>query len=217
MKINIAIADDHKLLRNGVAGLIIELGHAVVFQADNGKDFIEKLQSNTLPDIVLMDINMPLMDGFDTTLWLKKNHPDIRVLALSMYDDENSILKMLRCGAKGYLLKDSEPEELETAIESILKKGYYHSEFVTNKIIHSVSIPNEGLSRSEDVIKSLSENEKEFLKLACTDMTYREIAEKMNLSPRTIDGYRDNLFERLGIKSRVGLAIYAIKTGLVKI
>lgn len=126
MKAKIALADDHVLLRNGLANLLRDLDYEVVFEADNGAEFLEKLQVNTVPDIVLMDINMPKMDGYDTTQWLKKNYPDIKVLALSMYDDENAIIRMLKCGAKGYILKDSDPAELKQAIHAVLTKGFYH-------------------------------------------------------------------------------------------
>ena len=121
---NIVLTDDHSLLRNGLAELVKSLGHNVLFEADNGKDFIAKLNADNLPEVVLMDINMPEMDGFETTQWLKQNHPDIKVLALSMYDNETSIIRMLKCGARGYILKDSEPAELKEAIYAIMNTGF---------------------------------------------------------------------------------------------
>jgi len=213
---NIVLVDDHVLLRNGLASLVKNLGHEVLFEADNGKDFTDKLKSKALPDVVLLDINMPEMDGFETAHWLKQNHPDIRVLALSMYDNENSIIRMLKCGAKGYILKDSEPAELRAAIDALMSKGFYYSDLVSGKLIHAINkIDDEG-SELKNLIQ-LNERETDFLKYACTEMTYKEIADKMFVSPRTIDGYRDGLFEKLHIKTRVGLVMYAIKNGLVNV
>jgi DNA-binding NarL/FixJ family response regulator len=160
-----------------------------------------------------MDINMPGMDGFATAEWLRQNYPLTKVLALSMYDNENSIIRMFKAGAKGYILKDSEPAELKAALDSIMQKGYYYSELVTGKLIHSINTSNQNGNGNKT--NQLNDRETEFLKLAATELTYKEIAEKMNLSPRTIDGYRDALFEKLELKSRVGLVLYAIKNGIV--
>ncbi len=210
----IALADDHVLLRKGLADLVGKQGYTVLFQADNGEEFLEKLKTNPEPDIVLLDINMPKKDGYDTALWLKRNKPGIKVLALSMYDDENAIIRMLKNGARGYILKDAEPADLKTAIESVLNKGFHYSEMVTGKLIHSIHTMDE---TDNDIKKTLGLTEKEinFLKLAATELTYKEIAEQMHLSPRTIDGYRDDLFEKLNVKSRVGLVLFAIKNGIV--
>jgi two-component system invasion response regulator UvrY len=210
---NLVLIDDHVLLRNGLASLVKNLGHSVLFEADNGKDFIGKLKPRSLPDIVLLDINMPEMDGYDTARWIKNNHPEIKILTLSMYDRESSIIRMLRNGAKGYILKDSDPKELKTAINSLMEKGYYHSELVTSKLIHAINIMDDNNDTSK--LLRLSEREIEFLKHACSELTYKEIAEQMCMSPRTIDGYRDTLFVKLNIKTRIGLALYAIKNGII--
>lgn len=209
--LSIALTDDHSLLRKGLAQLVQSLGYSVAYEADNGADFISKIKHSSIPDLVLMDINMPEMDGYQTTQWLKENHPDVPVLALSMYDTESSIIKMLKCGARGYILKDSEPAELKTAIESILSKGYYFNELVSGKLLHAINTDDAPGS----TVHQLNERETMFLKYACTEMTYKEIADKMFLSPRTIDGYRDALFEKLNLKTRVGLVMYAIKNGIV--
>ncbi len=214
--IKIALVDDHALLRKGLAELIKNIGFPVIIEADNGKDFIAKLKPNILPDVVLLDINMPQMDGYETALWLKLNHAEIKVLALSMYDDENAIIRMLKNGAKGYILKDTDVSLLKEAIENVYQKGFHYSEMVTGRLIHSLNNLDNDYNSTAQLLK-LNEREIEFLKLACTEMTYREIAEKMYLSPRTIDGYRDALFEKLTIKTRVGLAIYAIKHGVVHV
>jgi two-component system, NarL family, invasion response regulator UvrY len=215
MRTTVALADDHVLLRNGLASLLQDLDYEVVFEADNGKQFIEKLKDHTLPQVVLMDINMPEMDGYDTTLWLKKNHPNIKVLALSMFNDENAIIRMLKSGAKGYLLKDSSPLELKTAIDSAAAKGFYYSELVTGTLIHTINHMDNPESATLKDTMGLSDRELEFLKLICTELTFKEIAEKMHVSPRTIDGYRDALLEKLQCKTRIGLVIFAIKNGVV--
>jgi DNA-binding NarL/FixJ family response regulator len=210
----IALVDDHVLLRNGLAGLVKSLGHEVMFEADNGKHLIEKLQTNALPEIILLDINMPEMDGYETVKWIKKNHPGVKVLALSMYDNETAIIRMLKYGAKGYILKDSDPIQLKNALEDLVKKGFYYSELVSGKLISAINkMDSEG-----DIFETtvhLNEREKDFLRHSCSEFTYKEIAEKMFVSPRTVDGYRDTLFEKLHVKTRVGLVIYAIKNGLV--
>lgn len=211
----IALADDHVLLRKGLVSLVENLGYKVILEVDNGQQLTEQIQAGVHPDLVLMDINMPVKDGYETTKWLKNNAPLTKVLALSMYDDESAIIRMLKNGAKGYILKDSEPGELRTAIESILSKGFYYSEMVTGRLIHSINSMDDEDSPAKN-LSGLNEREIDFLKLAATELTYKEIAEQMHLSPRTIDGYRDALFEKLNIKSRVGLVLFAIKNGLVK-
>ncbi len=213
----VALADDHSLIRNGLANLIDTFdGFKVLFQAANGQEFIDALKPKSLPDIVLMDINMPKKDGYETTRWLKELYPDIKVLALSMYDNESAIIRMIKNGACGYILKDAEPADLRRALNEIVQKGYYHSELVTNQL---VKIIRQGGSDDDDKTQAqkLNDKEIEFLKFACTELTYKEIADKMFLSPRTIDGYRDALFEKLNAKTRVGLVIYAIKNRIVNV
>ncbi len=216
-KANVVLVDDHSLLRNGLASLIKSFGdYNILFEADNGQDFINKLKPKTLPQVVLMDINMPEMDGYEACLWLKNNHPEIKVLALSMYDQENSVIRMFKAGAKGYILKDCDPSELKAALSAVVSKGFYYSEMVTGKLIHTINSLDEEDSQVKNMIQ-LNEREVHFLKLVCTELTYKEIAEKMFLSPRTIDGYRDDLFQKLNAKTRVGLVMYAIKNGIVNI
>lgn len=211
-KHTIAIIDDHLLFAQSLKSLIDTFdGFEVTHQANNGKSFIEELKkSSKLPDIALMDLNMPIMDGAETTYWLQKNFPGIKVLALSMDDDENSILKMIRNGAKGYLLKDIHPDILLEALQSVLTEGFYHTKRVSNTLMSSFHSDNEKKPNIE-----LLERELEFLKLASTEMTYKEIANVMNLSPKTIDGYREQLFKKLDVKNRIGMVIYAIKNGIV--
>lgn len=209
--IAVGLVDDHILLRKGLANLLSEEGFEVAIQAKNGKELTEMINRKNVPDVVIADINMPIMDGYATATWLRNHYPAVKVLALSMYDDEQAIIRMLHCGAGGYVLKDCAPEEFTTAIHSIHERGYYHSELVGSRLIQSMS------SDARLTHEKLTEKELKFLQLICSEMTYREIADIMQLSPRTVDGYRDNLFAKLHIKSRVGLAIYAVKSRLVYI
>lgn len=216
-KANVALIDDHTLLRNGLASMVQNFDeYEVSIEANNGRHFIEQLSDSSPPDLALMDINMPVMDGFETTLWLKEHHPDVKVLALSMYDNEQSIIRMLRNGAKGYILKETEPREFRSALDAVLTKGFYYSEMITGKLIHAVNHIDEPHSAIKPLV-NLNDRELEFLKLTCTELTYKEIADKMYLSPRTIDGYRDALFEKLNAKTRVGLVLYAIRNGIVQV
>lgn len=215
-KYKVALVDDHVLLRKGLATLIDSFDEfSVVFQADNGEQMQQKMDSDNLPDLVLLDINMPKMDGYASAMWLKQKYPLIKIMALSMYDNENAVIRMFKAGAKGYILKDCEPPELRSALLSIMERGYYYSELVTGKLIHSIN----KLDDDNDMrnMTQLNDREIQFLKFVCTEMTYKEIAERMFLSPRTIDGYRDALFEKLNIKTRVGLVMYAIKNGFVNV
>ncbi|MEO6723164.1 MAG: response regulator transcription factor [Ferruginibacter sp.] len=213
---NIVLVDDHVLLRKGLAELVKNFGNEILFEADNGKDFIAKLQESKMPDVVLMDINMPEMDGYESCQWLKKNHPDIKVLALSMYDSESSIIRMLKSGAKGYILKDCEPTELKKAIIALVTKGYYYSDLVSGKLINAINKFDED-GNDPARMEKLNDRETEFLKYTATEFTYKEIADKMFVSPRTVDGYRDSLFEKLGVKTRVGLVMYAIRNGVITV
>ena len=151
------------------------------------------------------------MDGFETALWLKNNYPEVKVLALSMNDKEDSIVGMLRNGARGYLLKGCKPFELKQALDAIVQKGFYYTEFVTGQLIKSLTL--ETLQNPQDALR-LNEREKEFIKWACSDLTYADIAEKMCVSPRTVDGYRESVFQKLNVKSRQTLAMEAVRLRL---
>jgi two-component system, NarL family, invasion response regulator UvrY len=217
MKATVALTDDHILLRNGLANLLTELGYTVLFQADNGRQLIEKISTHTVPQVVIMDINMPVMDGYEATLWLKENHPSVKVLALSMLDDETSLIRMFKNGAHGYILKDCHPDELQKAIETLLKKGFYHSEVIGQKLIRAIHHLDEiNISMPPEKLV-LTDKEVEFLKWVCTEFSYKEIADKMGVSPRTVDGYRDALQEKLECKGRIGLALWAIRQGVVEV
>lgn len=213
-KIKIALADDHNLFRMGVEELVDDWENIeVVCSVPNGLELINKLSyASVLPDICLLDINMPELNGVETAKKIKELWPDMNILAVSVYDSEFNVISMLRAGAGGYILKDAQPRALKAAIEGLYKNGFYHSELVTGKILHKI------ISQQNDAgIPQLNEKEIEFLKLCCTEMTYREIASVMGFSHRTIDGYRDQLFNKLDIKSRTGLVMYALKTGITVI
>jgi DNA-binding NarL/FixJ family response regulator len=214
----IVLVDDHVLLRNGLCNIISSFpGYSVLFEADNGKDFIRQLHANNLPDMVLLDVSMPEMNGYETANWLLKNYPAIPILVLSMFNEEKCIIKMLQLGVKGYILKDIKPLELLHALDMVYEKGMYFNELLYNNLVHTIK---NGVCEPEDPYQkliNLPEREKEFLKWACTEKTLKEIAAEMCLSPRTIDGYRDNLFEKLNVTSRVGLVLFALRTEVVKL
>jgi two-component system, NarL family, invasion response regulator UvrY len=216
-KIKVALVDDHALFRRGLANLISlidnENRYTVLFEAANGTELIEKLKKGNLPDILLLDIEMPDMNGFEAAAWIRKYHPDISILVVSMVDSEEAIIRMLRMGISGYLSKDIEPEDIYAALQAINSKGFYFSDFITRKLVEGFQTNN----ATEVKPDNLTENERIFLRLACSELTYQQIAEKMSLSPKTIDGYRENLFHKFKVKSRVGLAMYAVRNGFVNL
>ncbi|KYP15732.1 response regulator transcription factor [Flavihumibacter sp. CACIAM 22H1] len=218
-KFKVVLVDDHVLLRNGLAATVQDFDHfEVLFEASNGVELMERLDPLNLPDLVLMDINMPEMDGYSTTSWLKRHYPDIRTLALSMYDTENAIIRMFKAGVRGYIMKYCEPVDLYAAMDAIMQKGYYYSELVTGRLIHTINqYEDTDMAEHSNPLAILNDREIEFLRYACTELTYKEIASKMYLSPRTIDGYRDTLFDKLRLKTRIGLVTFAIRNGLVSV
>lgn len=209
----IAVVDDHLLFASSLEKLINSFqGFRVLFKAQHGLDLKDKLQNlSKLPDIILLDINMPVMNGFETLKWLTANHPSIHVLALSMDDNEMFILRMLKEGAKGYILKDIHPKALEKALLDVIERGFYYSEMVTNVMVNSLH------SDLPDLDPEFNKNELQFIKMACSELTYKEIADKMKLSPKTVDGYRQDIFKKLGLRNRVGLVMYALRNKLIDI
>ena len=207
---SIAIVDDHILIAKAITGIIENFKQFdVLYECENGQVLVEKLKlKKNIPDVVLLDISMPIMDGFATAEWLRDNHPQVLVMALSMQDDEQSLIKMVKAGAKGYLLKNVHPTELEKALDALIKNGTYFPEWAASKVFMSLSKP----TNKKDNF-AITDREKEFLQYSITEMSYKEIAEKMFCSPRTVESYRDSLFEKLDLKSRVGLAVFALKNG----
>ncbi len=211
-KIHLALADDHKLVRSSIAKLVSSFKNCtVLFDAENGEQVQEQLKNHVIPDILLLDISMPILDGFDTAIWLTKNYPQVKIIALTMNTDERSIVKMMRNGAKGFLSKNTEPPELLKAIETVMTKNFYLPEDISWKLV--TGLQDEANQPAEP--KDLSEKEREFLSLVCTELHYEQIAKKMFISVRTVDDYRATLYDKLKVKSRMGMAMYAIKNGLV--
>jgi DNA-binding NarL/FixJ family response regulator len=213
IKTTIAIVDDHVLIAKALTEIIVKLEkYDVLYEVENGAALIEKFTlKKNIPDIVLLDVSMPVMNGFETATWLKENHPEVMVMALSMQDDEQSLIKMIKSGAVGYLLKNIHPKELNNALQTLLQKGFYYPDWATSKVLLNIA--------ESDTIKTtlipFTERELELFTYVCTEMSYKEIAEKMFCSPRTVESYRDALFVKLNLKSRVGLAVYAMKNGLI--
>jgi len=209
--IKVALVDDHVLIRSSLSKLVASYPNcSVLFEADNGRHCIDFLEKHLLPDILLLDISMPVMDGFETAVYVSKNFPLVRILTLTMLTDEKSIVKMFKNGARGYLSKNVTPQELHIAINTMAEKNMYMPDDISSKLVTGLQ---HDLSEVTPV-SALTDKEKEFLSLIPTDLNYIEIAKKMSVSPRTIDDYRERLFKKLQVSSRMGLAIYAIRNDL---
>jgi len=209
----ICIVDDHQLFSRALANIVNSFTdfsvHSVI---GSGSELVERIEYNIiLPDIILLDIKMPGMNGIETMQWIHANRPELKVMALSMDNEEKTVLSMIKLGARGYILKDVHPKELNQALIDIRDKGFYHTELVNTAMLHSIA------PQQSNNVPTLTDREKEFLQLATSDLTYKEIAAKMFLSPKTIDGYRESLFKKMKVKSRTGLVIQAIKLKLVNI
>jgi DNA-binding NarL/FixJ family response regulator len=216
-KIPIAVVDDHVMFRKGLC-MLIELfkQYEVVVEANNGLDLQAFMQQNTIkPEIVLLDINMPKKDGYETALWLQQNFPNCKVLALSTMDTEASIIKMIGNGARGYILKDANPDELRQALQDVQTGGYYYNQLVNKDSIKKWQAQDGNNGKSVQDLFNITDKEYAFLQLACSEKNYQQIAKEMFLSERTIDGYRESLFKKLGVATRVGLVIFAMKNKLV--
>jgi DNA-binding NarL/FixJ family response regulator len=210
--VRVAYAEDHVAVRKGIISILQLSGDIEVdIEADNGAEMLRKLmQTRKLPDVCIIDINMPEMDGFSLLLEIKKRWPRMRTLILTLYDNEAYIIKMIRQGANGYLLKTCDPAEIRTALISIHEHGYYYSHTADQRKFDAV------LNKEVKPLH-LTDAEKEFLKYSCADLSYSEIAVRMNTSLRSVQGYRDRLFKKLNVSNRVALALYAIQEGIVTI
>ncbi len=213
--LNIAVADDHALFRKGLINLIQQTDprFKVIFEAENGREFLAKMEGQNLPDIALLDVNMPIMDGFELTAKLREKFPKLKILALTMLNDEATLIKLLRAGVNGHLTKDIDPDELQTALQSLAENGYYYTERVSNQLVNVIREP----LHSANGHPPLTDQEMKFLELACSELTYKMIADQMCLSIKTVDGYRGRLFEKLDVKSRVGMVLYALNNNLVNL
>jgi len=211
-KKEIIIVDDHLLISNSLKKLIDSFqNYQVTHQLKNGIELLDLLDTGYVPDLILLDVKMPIMDGKETISKIFKQYNSaLNILVLSVEYCEKTIIHMIRNGAKGYIFKDIDIKGFKKAIEHVILKGFYHNEHVASALVHEVQNENENF-------KNFSEREMTFLKYACSEMTYKEIASEMCLSPKTIDGYRESLFKKIGIKNRVGLAIYAIKNKIVSL
>ncbi|MFT3823898.1 MAG: response regulator transcription factor [Chitinophagaceae bacterium] len=223
-KITIGVVDDQDIIRSALVCLINSFNepdgngytYEVTIEASSGENMIEQLHVKSVtPQILLLDVSMPGMDGFEAAIWLKDNRPDCRVLLLSMFEDEATIIRVLRNGIRGYLAKNAPTPELKNAITSMAGRGYYYGESILSRLTSAVNKMQ--LEEAGTQYTGITERETELLRLLATELTYRDIAEKMDVSPRTVDGFRESLFEKLNVKTRVGLVIYAIKNGIVKL
>ncbi|MBG44026.1 MAG: DNA-binding response regulator [Aequorivita sp.] len=207
MNYSVVVVDDHFLLSQAIGGLVQGFRRfKVLYLCKNGSELLDKFDNKkNIPDLVLMDIKMPILNGIETTEILKKKFPSVKVLALSIEEDEYTILKMLRAGACGYLLKDTKKDILEEALIQVMKKGHYYTNTVSQILVDSLE---------NEIDTDLKEKEIEFIKLACTDLSYKEISEAMCCSYKTVEGYRDSVHKKLKIKNRIGLVLFAIHHNL---
>lgn len=208
----IALIDDHKIFCDSLAGLINDFeGFKAIWCEQDGRKAIQLLEDDkNSPDIILLDIVMPAMSGVEVAKWLFENKKEIKVLALTMEEDDNSVIQMLQYGVKGYLLKNISSEELHLALEQVVKYGYYYTPIITGNI-HK-QIEKKILNKN---VPEMSEREKELLNYLCTDMSYSEISKKVFLSESTVDTYRARLFEKFEVRNRIGLILKAVHLGLV--
>lgn len=213
MKTTIGLVDDHQLFLKSLQLMLNSFQvYEVVVEALHGEDLIQKLKAGTtVPDVMLVDVNMPVMDGIATCKWLHEHYPSIKLIALSMNDTDSAIIDMIKAGCCAYLLKDTHPNELEKALQEVVAKGYYNAD------ISNINFRRLLVKSGEQPAVILTEKEKQFLYYACSELTYKQIAANMNMSERTIDGYRESLFQKFNVQSRVGLCLEALRKGFAKL
>lgn len=218
-RIPIAVIDDHEMVRAGLAGMLERMGgYHVVCEAANGRDLMDKIGPGNKPRIAVVDLHMPVMDGFETLLWLRENHPDILPLALTFDPAEDMMVKALRAGARGFLRKNARAAVLKTALDSLIVSGYYHSDEMHEVILQKNGLRTGYEREQERILETLSEREMEFLTLVCSpeEHTYESIAKLMQVHRRTVDGYKESLMEKFQIRSKTGLVLFALKWGIIK-
>ncbi len=215
-KLTIVIADDHNLFRKGIAALLSDFDFIDdIFEAANGLELLSVLETlDPLPDVILLDLKMPVMDGVEAHEKIRELYPDLKVIILSMEDDQQYILHLINEGVNGYLLKNAEPEEMELAIKRVMEQGFYFSDDISKMVMKSVVNRTKNKNQQKVV---LTEREQQVLELICKEHTAHEIGDKLALSSRTIEGYRTNLLEKTGAKNMAGLVVFAMKHNLVKI
>lgn len=214
--INIAIADDHKLFREGIRFLIDQMeGISVLFEAADGRVLLEHLKTHS-PDVLLLDLDMPEVDGIEVLKQIRSEFPELGIIILTMHSDSKMIAYLMELGANGYLMKDTSPDELERAICSVNQEGFYFNKEVSEAMLGGLKNQN----RKKPTLKynvSLTTREVEVLELICQEYTAKEIADKLFISPRTAEGHRRSLIEKLGVKNTAGLIVKVIKEGLIEI
>lgn len=212
--IQVAIADDHKIFRKGVI-LSLRNYHNINFilEAENGEELIKGIEKEQ-PNIVLMDLKMPVKDGIETTKYLNRHYPQVRILILTMFEDERFVGHLMDSGANGYLLKSTEPAEIKQAIMSVMETGFYLNNFV-NRVLIKKNYAKQKFNPNLNTEIVISEREKEVLSLVCMEYTAQEIAQKMEISPRTVEAIKDRLMEKFGVKNSVGLVFFAMKNSLI--
>jgi DNA-binding NarL/FixJ family response regulator len=212
--IKVAIADDHKIFRKGVIlSLRPYTNIKFVLEADNGQELIDGIPLAE-PDVILMDLRMPLKDGIETTKFITKTYPQIYIVALTMFEDERFVSHMMEIGANGYLLKSADPQEIRKAIVEVSAKGYYLNNFV-NRILLKKSHSKQKVAPNLNSETTLTERERDVIKYICMEFTAQEIAQKLAVSPRTVEAIKDRLMERFGVKNTAGLVFYAVKNNLI--
>lgn len=217
-KKNIVLVDDHTVVRSGLKELITKLGpYHIAHEFDSGNDLLNALPLNPSADLVILDYSMPGLSGQETLQELFIKNPEIPVLFLTLNEDENIIIQLFRLGARGYLKKNCSSEILQEALNSIFTNGYYHNEFLTLSIRHNERPSKK--TEQEKLLEQITEREREFLKLVCheKEYTYDQIADQMKVQSRTVDGYRENLFDKFGIKSKTGLVLFVLKYKLFEL
>lgn len=212
--IKVAIADDHKIFRKGVIHSLKPYNNIhFMLEAENGEELIKGIEIEQ-PDIVLMDLKMPVKDGIDTTKYLNKHFPEVRILILTMFEDERFVGHLMDSGANGYLLKSTEPSEIRQGIMDVMKTGFYLNNFVNRVLIKKNYAKQKfNINLKNEIV--ISEREKEVLSLVCMEYTAQEIASRMDISPRTVEAIKDRLMERFGVKNSVGLVFFAMKNSLI--
>lgn len=212
--IKVAIADDHQIFRKGVIlSMRSYTEFKFVMEAENGEDLLAKIPE-AAPDVILCDLKMPIKDGIDATKQITKDYPHIRVIILTMYEDERFVGHLMDCGAAGYLLKSTDPAEIKKAILEVMRTGFYLNPFV-NKVLIKKNYSGQKFNPNLTTEIIVTDREKEVLTLVCMEFTAAEIAQKMDISSRTVEAIKDRLMERFGVKNSVGLVFYAMKNQLI--